>query len=62
MFVLFLFVVVGRWAFRFVPLLGWLFSGLYSLLMLILLIIGMVNAYSGRAVPLPIIGGIRIIR
>ena len=60
--VLFIFVIIGRWAFRFIPLLGWLFSWLYSALMLILLIVGMVNAYNGRAVPLPVIGGIRIIR
>ena len=60
--VLLLFIVAGHWAFRFVRLFGWLFGGAYSLLMLILIIIGMVNAYSGRAVPLPIIGGIRIIR
>lgn len=60
--VLFLFSVVGHWALRYLPLFGRFFSWAYGVLMLILIIIGMVNAYNGRAVPLPIIGGIRIIR
>lgn len=60
--VLFLFIVIGHWVFRLIPLMSWLFSGLYGLLMIILIIVGMVHAYNGRAIPLPIIGGIRIIR
>jgi uncharacterized membrane protein len=60
--VLFLFSAVGNLAFRHLLFFGRFFGWIYGVLMLILLIVGMVNAYNGRAVPLPVIGGIRIIR
>ncbi len=60
--VLFLFWTVGSLICRHIPLLGGFFGWIYGALMVIMLIIGMVNAYNGRAIPLPVIGRIRIIR
>lgn len=61
-FVLFLFSVVGSMVLRYIPLLGSLLGWLYGVLMLVLMILGMVNAYRGRMAELPVIGRIRIFR
>lgn len=45
-----------------VPFLGWIISFFLSLFIFVLAIIGIVNALGGKAKPLPIIGGIKIIR
>ncbi len=53
---LFIVSAVGSAVIRFIPLLGRFISPLYSLAILILAIVGAVNALNGRAEPLPVIG------
>ena len=45
-----------------VPILGWMISVFLSLFIFVLAIIGIVNALGGKAKPLPLIGGIKIIK
>lgn len=45
-----------------IPFIGGLLGKVFALPMLLLMVCGMLRAYGGRAVPLPFIGGIRIIR
>lgn len=45
-----------------VPVLGWIISLFLSLFIFVLAIFGIVNALSGKAKPLPVIGGITIIK
>lgn len=45
-----------------IPLIGWIIGGLWSIVDLIFVIIGIVNAVTGKAKELPIIGKFRIIK
>ena len=53
------------YALAFVPVIGWMFTsiiGLTSLLILALIIIGILNAVNGKKAPLPVVGGINILK
>jgi len=50
--------VVASWILAFIPILGWLITAIGWLILLILFIIGIVNALSGKKAPLPILGGL----
>ena len=55
--VLFIVSTVGGFIAGMIPVLGWfLIAPLFSIAMLILLIMGIVNAVQGKMVPLPVIG------
>ncbi|WP_442602929.1 hypothetical protein [Paenibacillus sp. KN14-4R] len=45
-----------------IPFFGWMLVPLHGMCMLILFIIGVMNAVSGKAVPLPVIGNFTIIQ
>jgi uncharacterized membrane protein len=60
--VLLLVWVIVHFILNLIPLIGWLLNKIFSLLMFLLMILGMLRAYGGRAVPLPIIGVIQIIK
>lgn len=56
--------IISRF-FSIIPLLGVLFLAirwLLSLVVLVFMILGMINAWSGKMKPLPLIGGIRILK
>lgn len=46
----------------FIPLIGWLASGVLSVVLFICMVLGMMNAARGQAKSLPFIGGITIIQ
>lgn len=54
--------IVGRVALGYVPFIGWVILPLFNLAALIFGIVGMVNAFGGKAEELPIIGEYRIIK
>lgn len=56
LFLLSLVVGAARFVLHFVPFFGDLISGLLSLLLLVLMILGIVNAAQGKAKRLPVIG------
>lgn len=61
--VLFIFEIVAGIAsgiLSFIPFIGWMISGLLSLALLVLAILGIVNSLQGNAKPLPVIGNIVI--
>ena len=60
--VLLLVWVIIRTALHLIPFVGWILGKIFSLLMFLIMILGMLRAYSGKAIPLPIIGGIQIIK
>ncbi|WBY64416.1 MAG: DUF4870 domain-containing protein [Thermocaproicibacter melissae] len=60
--VLLLVWVIVHFILKWIPLIGWILNNFFSLFMFLLVILGMVRAYSGRAVPLPFIGQIEIIK
>lgn len=45
-----------------IPIIGWLLLPLVNLALFVLMILGIVNAANGEAKPLPIIGGISLIK
>lgn len=45
-----------------IPFIGWAISLVLNLVMLFLVISGFMNAYNGKAVPLPVVGGITILK
>lgn len=45
-----------------IPLLGWIVGGIASIVTFVLMILGIVNAVTGKAKDLPIIGKIRILK
>jgi len=59
---LFITAVVGNIILGIIPFLGWILLPIYSLLMFILAILGLVNALNGKAEELPVIGTYRIIK
>lgn len=60
--VLLLFWAVIDTVLHLIPFLGWFLSKIFSLLMFLITVLGMLRAYGGKAIPLPIIGGIQIIK
>ncbi len=48
--------------FAFIPIIGWLISLVLSIAILVFMIIGIVHAAQGEMKPLPVIGGIKIIK
>lgn len=60
--ILFLFEIAGGVLFRCIPFFGGFFLKIYGVLMFILLLIGMFNAFSGKTQELPIIGGFHILK
>ncbi len=54
--------IVGGAVLGFVPFIGWIITRLLSAFLLIIGILGMINAFNGKAEELPIIGGYRIIK
>lgn len=49
----------------FIPFIGWIISivaGIADIVVLVLMIIGIINAVNGEEKPLPIIGGIQILK
>jgi uncharacterized membrane protein len=59
---LFITCVIGNIVLEFIPLIGWILLPLFSLFILILAIIGLVNTLNGNANELPIIGKFTIIK
>lgn len=59
---LFLFSAGGSLVLNFIPLLHYILVPLYSLLMFVLFVLGLVNALTGKAKELPVIGSLRIIQ
>lgn len=53
--VLFIFYIIAS-ACGYIPFIGWIISAILSVLALIFLIIGIVNAINGKQEPLPVIG------
>lgn len=47
---------IAVWAFSMVPILGWLLAIPLNLLLLVLMILGILNALNGQEKPLPLIG------
>jgi len=45
-----------------IPFIGWAISLVLNLAMLFLVISGFMNAYNGKATPLPVVGGITILK
>lgn len=45
-----------------VPIIGWIAGSIIELLTFVLGIMGVVSAASGKAKPLPIVGGIKILK
>jgi len=60
--ILFITAAAGNIVLRFIPVIGWMLSPLFSLLIFILAIIGIINAVNGKAEELPVIGKYRIIK
>lgn len=54
--------VVGSTILGIIPVIGWALMPLWTLAMIILVIIGIVNAVNGRMKPLPVIGGYTILK
>ncbi|MFP4368623.1 MAG: DUF4870 domain-containing protein [Bacteroidota bacterium] len=46
----------------FIPILGWLLHFILVIFILVLVVVGMINASAGKAKPLPLIGGIKILK
>lgn len=53
---------IGTTVLRIIPFLGHPLARIYSIPMFLLVVLGMLRASGGRSLPLPIIGGVRIIR
>ncbi len=51
-----LIMIVASWVIGIVPIIGWIIAFLTPLLVLVLWIIGVINAASGKQKPLPLIG------
>lgn len=45
-----------------IPIIGWLFTAVASVLPVVFMILGMINAYNGKAKELPVIGKFRILK
>jgi uncharacterized membrane protein len=61
--VLFLFAVIMSVVSTVIPVIGWLIIGpLGSLFCLVLFVMGIINAATGKAKPLPLIGGITLLK
>ncbi|MCR8643162.1 hypothetical protein NV379_10870 [Paenibacillus sp. N1-5-1-14] len=54
--------VAGNFVLGLIPFIGWMLIPLFSLFILVLFIIGISNAVTGKAVPLPLIGQFTIIK
>lgn len=54
--------VVGSVVFSLVPFVGPILQGLYSIGILVLFVIGLINGIGGKVKPLPIIGGFTLIK
>lgn len=53
---------VGYFILTVIPVIGWALTPLWSLFVVILVIMGIVNAVNGRMKPLPIIGGYTLLK
>lgn len=60
--ILWLVAIVGNTILGYIPIIGWLMLPIFSLGMLILGVIGMVNGFGGKVQELPVIGQYRIIK
>lgn len=54
--------VAGDIVLGFIPIFGWIIIPLFSLLIFVLCIMGLVNTFNGKANELPVIGKYRIIK
>jgi uncharacterized membrane protein len=60
--VLLIFDVIGSAIFYIIPLPMHILGMIYSVLIFVLFIIGLINALNGQAKPLPVIGGITLLK
>jgi len=60
--VLLIFNVIGNVVFRFIPFVGGILYTLWSIAMLALILFGLINTLNGKALELPVIGKIRLIK
>lgn len=60
--VLFLVGTIGAVILKFIPVVGGTLAWIYGVLMLILTIVGIVNAATGKAKELPVIGSIHLLK
>ena len=60
--ILLLVAIAGNVVLGFIPLLGWMLAPLWGLAILVLVVLGFLNGFGGRAVELPVIGGFTILR
>lgn len=59
--ILFLFSTVGNIILRLIPLVGGVLGWIYTVLMVLLMLIGMVHAYQGKTEALPLIGNLELL-
>lgn len=60
--ILFIVAIAGNIVLRMIPFLGWMLMPLYSLLILVLAIIGLINGLNGTAKRLPCIGNFDLLK
>ena len=60
--ILLLVAIAGNVVLGFIPLLGWMLAPLWGLAVLVLVVLGFLNGFGGKAVELPVIGGFTILR
>lgn len=54
--------LAGTIVFTIIPIIGWILLPVYSLAIFILFLFGLINTLNGKAVELPLIGKIRILK
>jgi uncharacterized membrane protein len=54
--------IIGSIVFRFIPILGWIISPLWSLAVFVFCILGILQAVNGEEKELPIVGGIHLLK
>jgi len=59
---LFLAGLVGSTVLLFIPIVGWVLQPVYSIFIIVLLVIGLLNGLNGKAKELPVIGKLRIVK
>ena len=54
--------IVGNIVLRIIPFIGWFFALIFCVLVFILWILGIINAFQGKAISLPVVGSFTIFK
>jgi uncharacterized membrane protein len=60
--VLFLAAIIGSFVLGLIPIIGWILLPFYSILIIVLVIMGLLNGLNGKAKELPIIGKFKLLK